>query len=295
MDMATPLGRERTCKLFLEKGEENLFEKLTTDDERNVQLAVLDKLKEFLGVVRITSPVENSLRKLALSQDWRVRHAVLVLLPKIAQVLREDSKEISYMEKFNELFGFKLWGEPLSKEELEKLGGAGDLENTDAWPYDRNTRIREDYLDVCVKIAKLISGDKEPRDVGNAGGDWLNERIVPVLLECDQNKDKKAKYHQRSVLLMGVVKLGGYLSVEKLEGDLVPRIVKMASLEKADIEKPPNLRLMVARELPNVAKHVSNQYLTQHIIPTLRILAEDEDKDVSTYANASLKAPICES
>jgi serine/threonine-protein phosphatase 2A regulatory subunit A len=291
MDMAAPLGPERATRCLLDDG---LFQLMVSDESHNVRLAALNKLKgDFLEVVRVNTPAGtellNNLSVLAGAVNWRVRHAVMELLPKLVEIYKEDSPS-DFRERIMELFGFKIGGiEPPPDEEMRAKFPYGEEFFHEAWAFDPMAQIRGDFLAVISKVAATFGGELAPRDPGNAGAEWLQTNMVPVLLKCD-DKEFKHKYHQRSVLLMGVVHLGAYFGVEQLESDMVPRILAMAKDGGEKGSYVANLRLMVAREMPGVAKHVSKQYVLQDINPALDELQKDPDVDVSAFSKSSIDA-----
>lgn len=290
MDMAGPLGKDRATNLILSGG---LFTQLCNDENTNVRLAVLNKLQtRFLEVVRMAGPHQaelfETLRPLAGSPNWRVRHAVLLLMPKIAEVLKEDEPD-AFEAKIDAAFGFKFFFNNDNTEEGEKAMHSkyGKELNVLPWALDPIAEIRKEYSRVCKLVGKVLSGSSPLR--GSKGGVWLSEKIVPVLVYCCSQKEFKDKYHQRVILLMGLGEFGAFLSEAELESKL-GLVFEMAREKLDDVNYVPSLRLMIARDLPKVASFVSSGFLQKELLPCLEELQKDKDPDVHAFSKSSLAA-----
>lgn len=288
MDMAAPLGKTRATNLILSGG---LFAQLCNDENTNVRLAVLNKLQtRFLEVVRVGGPHQSdlfeTLRPLAGSPNWRVRHAVLLLIPKLAEVLKQDEPD-AFDTKLDAAFGFKFFFNHENSEEGEKAMQSkyGKELNVHPWALDPIAEIRKEFTRVCKLTAYVLSGSSAPR--GSKGGVWIAEKIVPVLVYCCTQKEFKDKYHQRVILLMGLAEVGGFLPEAEVESKL-ELVFEMAREKVDNVNYVPSLRLMIARDLPKTANFVSADFLQSGVIPCLDEMLKDEDPDVRAFAKSSL-------
>jgi len=146
MDTCAPLGKANTLEAvfptlvsLLEGGEEN----------NNVRLCMIKKLSDLIDVVGtkgVDGVEPNGIVALVscLSHDknWRVRHCVLELLPKMAACMDEA--------EFTTEFAGQEAG----------------------WATDNVALMRSDWINTVAKVA---------RDVEGYGGPWLSKHVVPVL------------------------------------------------------------------------------------------------------------------
>ena len=110
----------------------------------------------------------------ALGEDpnWRVRHATLLLLPVLADMLDPAA------------FSHAFVGNP---------SGAFEQRATDSFAL-----IRSDWIKACVAIGQLSAYSHS----------WLISEIVPILRACAA---EKRNYQRRAVLLDGLAHLGARL------------------------------------------------------------------------------------
>ncbi|KAL1511679.1 hypothetical protein AB1Y20_004969 [Prymnesium parvum] len=287
MDMAGPLGKERATNLILTGG---LFSLLCNDENTNVRLAVLNKLQtRFLEVVRVAGAHQadlfETLRPLAGSPNWRVRHSVLMLMPKIVEVLKEDEPD-AFESKFDAAFGFKFYFNSENNEDGEKTMQSkyGKTINVLPWALDPIAEIRKEFAVVCKQVGTVFAGSAPPR--GSKGGVWLTEKVLPVLVYCCSQKEFKDKYHQRVILLLGLAEIAGFLPEAELESKL-GLVFEMAREKLENGNYVPSLRLMIARDLWKVSSHVSSAFLQKELLPLLEEMQKDEDPDVRAFAKSS--------
>jgi len=255
-----------------------------------VQIAVLNCVKtgRFLDVVGVLGGHEDelfdTLRPLAAADKWRTKHAVMQLLPKLVTVLKQEDPS-GFVDKFYAKFGFKLFFCDENTEEGEaKFRATYNLKdaNVQPWALDEMAQIRKDYTETCKQIADVMSGDGAKR--GGKGGKFATDHIFPVLRKCATDNELKDRYHKRIVLLSGLCALGAYIDEQKVDESL--KIVLDMAAEKLDNGKyVPSLRAMIARDLPDAAKHAS---IKADIRKTLETMTTDEDPDVKNYAKSSL-------
>uniref|UniRef100_A0A7S3EVC3 TOG domain-containing protein n=1 Tax=Haptolina ericina TaxID=156174 RepID=A0A7S3EVC3_9EUKA len=288
MDMAVPLKKERAVNLIVKSG---LLQQLCHDENTNVRLAVLAKLTgDFFLVVRASgdhqSELFETLRPLAGSNNWRVRHSVMLCLPKLVQVLQEDEPD-AYESKMNTAFGFKLFFNDDNTEKGEKamLDQYGKDLIALPWALDPIAQIRKDYGPMCKHICKLLKGTSPSRS--SNGGTWATDHILPVLHFCCTHKEYKDRYHQRIILLMGLCHIGEYVPEDKVES-AVKIILEMAREKLDNGSYVPSLRLMIARDLKGIKSAVSEGFLQKEVQPCLEEMEKDADPDVSEYAKESL-------
>jgi len=291
MQMAEPLGKERATKNIL---KDDLFRTLTINEENsNVRLALLDKNKfaAFLDVVRVKGCEEylfETLRHLAGSPNWRVRHAVLLNMPKVAQVLKQDD-EANWATMMDEKFGFKFFNNKENDEagikKMQEKYSVSQRETTFTampWAADPIAKIRADYCIVLGQMAATFCNKPKARE-------WLTDNIVPVLLECCNHKDNKDKYHQRIVLLLGLCEIKDYLDKDKMDECLDP-VLAMANETLENGKYVPSLRMMIAQHLVTVSGAVSPT-CKEKITDTLMVLSRDADPDVNGFAQDALSPP----
>jgi len=199
-------------------------------------------------------------------------------------VLKQEDPS-GFVDKFYAKFGFKLFFCDENTEEGEaKFRATYNLKdaNVQPWALDEMAQIRKDYTETCKQIADVMSGDGAKR--GGKGGKFATDHIFPVLRKCATDNELKDRYHKRIVLLSGLCALGAYIDEQKVDESL--KIVLDMAAEKLDNGKyVPSLRAMIARDLPDAAKHAS---IKADIRKTLETMTTDEDPDVKNYAKSSL-------
>jgi len=281
MSMAKPLGKERALELILSS---NLLEFLVNDENINLRLVVLPELPKFLEVVRVHPHKEKifeMLRPLAGSPNWRVRHAVLVLVPDLARILKEDSPE-EFQDAVEKAFGFKFCFNNENTEEGERQmqENYGKDILVLPWALDPIAQIRKDFVLVCRKMADTF---------GTTGGQrFVREKLMKVLEYANSQAQFKDKYHQRVVLLMGLCQIGSYLESSDLEKHLLDVVALGREGKKEDKGYVPSLRLIVARDLPMAVETASKSFIQNTIVPLLTDMILDEDEDVRFFAQQSL-------
>jgi len=162
MDMAAPLGKALALELVMPCMRELISEKDDQPDLTNIRLAIIAKIAAFVDVVGTTSddpktPNETvkTVKELAATKNWRVRHAVLCQMPKFAKIMGETS---------------------FSSEFAQSISGA------EYGAMDDYALIRTDWVFTMGEIAQL-----------GFGAAWLSKHIVPVLEACKKEKKFQKK------------------------------------------------------------------------------------------------------
>jgi len=288
MEMAEPLGKDAARRLMVDEG---LLAEMLNDENTNFRLACFDKLVKtnFLDTLRVAGihqgPLFEILRPLAGNPNWRVRHAVMLLLPKLVRVFNED-KPADAEATLNKEFGYKLFycednTEAGKTAMISKYGTELDVL---PWALDPIAQIRKDYATSCLDIVEVLSGSEKDKRA-SPGGSWATSKILPVLETCCTEKEHKDKYHQRIVLLTGLCALGEYLKQEEVDKK-TDIILDMAKETLENGSYVPSLRSMIARDLPGLARSVSKGTL-QKVKDCLAVMEKDADPDVSGFAKES--------
>lgn len=145
MDMAAPLGKALALELVLPCMSVLLDE----IDNTNVRLAIINKVGPFLDVVGTMddkgapNPVAILCARLAKDKNWRVRYAILGLMPKIAASMGEAIFTAEFL----------------------------DQASADEFACDTTALIRTCFVTTMASIAKECG----------FGAAWLLKNIVPVL------------------------------------------------------------------------------------------------------------------
>jgi len=261
----------------------------------NVKLYALDKMSKgsFLDYVRVTPQLLKLLKPHAGSANWRVRHAIMLMMPKLVKVLKEDDpggvdKLIFGFDegKVSETtVGFKFFYGYENKEEGQKeLQRMYQQEGyqVDVYANDQMAQIRKDYPEACKSIAELLSSDRK-------GSGFVNTHVYPVLMSTAQGAGNKDQYQKKAVLLLGLIHLAEFLDEPKLS-DALAEVKKMSAETDGSNNPVPNLRLMIARELPKVFPYLPAGAMGKVITPALNDMALDTDPDVKHFAEKALEA-----
>lgn len=137
---------------------------------------------------------------------------------------------------------------------------------------DNCAKIRFDWVECCKQIGEVY------------GVEWLESNVVATILQLQNEKN----YQLKAVLLHSVSALCPILkssTSNSLHSQLLPAAIEMRA------DRVPNLKLLVATSLGKVAacRAVEPAYLESTLKPTLLTLTSDEDADVRTCAEESLK------
>jgi serine/threonine-protein phosphatase 2A regulatory subunit A len=173
---------------------------------------------------------------LAEDSKWRVRFAIIELIPRVAEQLG--------CEFFN-----------------EKLNNLCMV-----WMGDDVYSIRRAAANNLFKLADLF------------GEEWAKEQIFPRI----ERMHTHTNYLQRMTSLYSIQVLVKMLSIPTLETIIVPLILHMVA------DAVPNVRLTVARTLKDIVSSsggsMQDTFLDTCIVPALKTLSADTDRDVRFYS-----------
>jgi serine/threonine-protein phosphatase 2A regulatory subunit A len=191
-----------------------------------------------VGVELLSQSLLPAIVDLAEDAKWRVRFAIIELIPRVAEQLGCDF----FNEKLNNLCM--------------------------VWMGDDVYSIRRAAANNLSKLAQLF------------GEDWAKEQIFPRI----ERMHTHTNYLQRMTALYGIQVLVKTLSVGTLEDVIVPLILHMAS------DSVPNVRLTVARTLKDIIATsggiMHDTFLDTSIVPSLKTLSGDADRDVRFYSTS---------
>jgi len=270
MELAKPLGKEKALELVLPY----IFVLTDAEEQTNVRLSVINQLGNFIETVGgeplfaappSTTPNSDAqdyntpiIHRLMDDKNWRVRHAILQLIPKLAE---EYSKKNGGIEDLD-----------------AKLSTADESSWCKRYAMDPYALIRVDLIHVLSKVVP-ISG---------YGTRWLEAKCTPVFIKLlTYEANVPIPYQHRAVPLYALEFLPRHFDVTTLENKLIPNAVAMLE------DKVPNLRLQVCKALEQVAKQkvVSKECFHKVIEASLQKHAtDDEDVDVTSFANNAHKA-----
>ena len=111
------------------------------------------------------------------------------------------------------------------------------------------------------------------------GEDWMLERIMPTIQELRVNQS----YLRRLTCLVSAGKIAESVPAGVVSSSIVPVITGMAG------DAVPNIRFNVAKTLASVGRLVGKDKFEAEIMPTLKTLEEDEDRDVVWFAKESIE------
>ena len=189
LEMAEPLGAEAAEATFISRPREDgrsLIKTLLDSNEREVRLAVIGRLEGLIGVLSLdkSNAILQEIRALRADANWRVRHAVLKLLPGLADMMDQI--------RFDHLF---------IRDESERKFD----EDFEDGSKDNCALIRSDWVYTCNQLGQKY------------GSEWLIRNVVPIVLERAKDKD----YKTRAVLLDAIAHLPQLHSEEVLESSLL--------------------------------------------------------------------------
>lgn len=283
MEMATTMKSAAAKELIF---DEMMFDEMMAHESIDVKFAALGKLSRVLDHVNLfeangESSIVDTLQKNAREQHkWRVRHAVLMLLPKVAEVYKRDMAP-NHAREFSKKFG---WWFIFNDEntENEEMVGAADLV----------AKIRTDYVEVASEVCKVLGTTEEKAP------SIVSVPNVIHVLEHFASKKYKDKYHYRSGLMIGLVKMAEYMKDDDVIAQLRDNCFPMANENTENNFYIPSLRLIIARELPKVADILIQRgkkgaaFAKSEIKAALNALALDQDCDVKGFAEAGLSSQI---
>jgi serine/threonine-protein phosphatase 2A regulatory subunit A len=233
-DLAPILGRDDTVDQLLP-----MLLELLRDESSDVRLNIISNLDTINGVVGVELLSQSLLPAIVdLAEDvkWRVRFAIIELIPRVAEQLGCDF----FNEKLNNLCM--------------------------VWMGDDVYSIRRAAANNLFKLTVLF------------GEEWAKEHIFPRI----ERMHTHTNYLHRMTSLYSMQVLVKALTVPTLEASIVPLILQMVT------DTVPNVRLTVARTLKDIVAvcggNMRESYLNSCIVPALKTLSADPDRDVRFYS-----------
>ena len=219
------------------------------------------------------------------------------LLPMLLELLRDESSDvrlniISNLDTINGVVGVELLSQSL-------LPAIVDLAEDSKW------RVRFAIIDLIPRVAEQLGCNFFNEKLSNLCMVWMGDDVYSIRRAASNNLFKLAdlfgeewakdqifpriermhthsNYLQRMTALYSIQVLIKALSTKTLEKTIVPLILHMAT------DSVPNVRLTVARTLKDIVTSCGNNmqesYLDSSVIPALKTLTSDSDRDVRYYS-----------
>ena len=199
LEMALPLGSEIAKDVYLSRQESYagqaeegcLVQLLMNDPNTNLRLIVIGKLEALINVLSIPNAGEvlTIINTLVDDKNWRIRHAALFLLPKLAKQMSLDDFSKTFIQG-----SFKARAE------------------------DNCALIREDWIKCCAEIGRDIKIKDEA-----AARDWVLNNILETLEELCGKKN----YQFKSVFLHAAQELGDIVGADVLQSKFLDKAIDM--------------------------------------------------------------------
>lgn len=109
------------------------------------------------------------------------------------------------------------------------------------------------------------------------GSGWILDNFVPKVVES-YNVDKQG-YNYRMTALMSLAVVIPHLEKDKVSTQIVPHLMKAAT------DKIPNVQFCLARIIKDNANHFDSNIFQTQIVPKLKDMSQDGDKDVAYFAS----------
>lgn len=222
---------------------------------------------------------------------------VELLLPMLLELLRDESSDvrlniISNLDTINSVVGVELLSQSL-------LPAIVDLAEDTKW------RVRFAIIELIPRVAEQLGCEFFNEKLNNLcmvwmgddvysirraaannlhklaalfGEDWAKEQIFPRI----ERMHTHTNYLQRMTSLYSVQVLVKTMSLSTLETIIIPLIVQMVT------DAVPNVRLTVARTLKDIISSngsgMHESFLSSCIVPSLKTLSADSDRDVRFYS-----------
>jgi len=104
MELAKPLGLQRSKAFFMDKG---VLKELLEDNTNNLRLVVMEKLDAFLDVMEdnkeVVADIHEKIHELCTYSCWRVRWAAMRIYPTIAKMVSVEELMAKYSTNFLKL------------------------------------------------------------------------------------------------------------------------------------------------------------------------------------------------
>jgi|LauGreDrversion4_2_1035121.scaffolds.fasta_scaffold355762_1 serine/threonine-protein phosphatase 2A regulatory subunit A len=111
-------------------------------------------------------------------------------------------------------------------------------------------------------------------------GDWVISSFIPKVVEI-YNTDKQG-YNYRMTCLYSLQQIIPYLSKDQVNSSVVPIFVKAMK------DPIPNVRFTVAKILKTIKSQLDPSIVSSTIVPGLKEMTSDSDRDVQYYATVAL-------
>lgn len=261
---------------------------------------VLPILKEhvFDASINVRTNLANKITSLApaLGKD----KTASLLLPLLVDLLKDESPEVRQ--------GVILSIAPVAEVMGQELGASAVLTSIlERAVDDKMWRVRlaviERFPVLCKTLGREFFDDKLKsiytaalvdqiysireacttiiKDLKDLfGAEWAMERIVPAVKDIPSQKNNA---HTRTTLLHGITELS-CLGGNVITDLLLPMVLTYCKDPVA------NVRFEAAKTLGRLCKVVDGAVVSERIVPELKKMGEDADKDVKFFSSQALKA-----
>lgn len=184
--------------------------------------------------------------------------------PVLAAILERAQDDKIWRVRLAVIDGFPVFCKTLGKEffddKLKSIYHAGLI--------DQIYSIRE----ACTKVIKALTT--------LFGAEWTMQTLVPAVRDIP---DRKNNAHTRTTVLHGITELAC------LGGNVITDVMLPTVLQYCK-DPVANVRCEAAKTLHSLSKVVDSGVVSERIVPELKKMGEDADKDVKHFSSQALKS-----
>lgn len=253
---------------------------LTEDESEHVRAAlalVATELAPMLGrdstITYLVPPVLLLLRD-AASQ---VRLNLIASLAKLNQVIGVDLLSQSLLPAILDLGADRQWR--IRKLMIEHIRSIAEQLGCEFFTEKLNSLCLGWLVDDIASIREAAAANlKELTAV--FGTDWAVRHLIPSIIEVREHPS----YLRRLTALQALYQISTAMDAPSVSTHILPVILEMST----DIV--PNIRFNVAKELGRIGSSCGSSDVDLLIIPVLKVLEEDDDRDVRHYARVAIRS-----